>query len=154
MAVIAQPPAAAGGAPPSYVKTQAPRFLASLSVDRRLARFDVAGSIAHVEMLGATGILTNEESIALVGGLRRIHEEITSDTFPWREDLEDVHTNVEIRLTETFGPLGAKVHTARSRNDQIALDERMFLREAIVSIDRQIRSEEHTSELQSRENVV
>ncbi len=138
MAVIAQPPAAAGGAPPSYVKTQAPRFLASLSVDRRLARFDVAGSIAHVEMLGATGILTNEESIALVGGLRRIHEEITSDTFPWREDLEDVHTNVEIRLTETFGPLGAKVHTARSRNDQIALDERLFLREAIVSVDRQI----------------
>ncbi len=137
MAVIAQPPAAAGGAPPSYVKTQAAPFLASLSIDRRLARFDVAGSIAHVEMLGATGILKNEESIALVGGLRRIHEEITSGTFPWREDLEDVHTNVEIRLTETLGPLGAKVHTARSRNDQIALDERMFLREAIVSIDRQ-----------------
>ena len=138
MAVIVQPPAAAGGAPPSYVKTQVPQFLASLSVDRRLARFDVAGSIAHVEMLGATGILTNEESIALVGGLRRIHEEITSGTFPWRDDLEDVHTNIEVRLTETLGALGAKVHTARSRNDQIALDERLFLREAIVSIDRQI----------------
>src|SRR5207247_803882 len=134
MAVIAQPPAAAGGAPPSYVKTQAAPFLASLSIDRRLARFDVAGSIAHVEMLGATGILKNEESIALVGGLRRIHEEITSGTFPWREDLEDVHTNVEIRLTEIAGPLGAKVHTARSRNDQIALDERMYLREAICAV--------------------
>ena len=138
MAVLAQPPAAAGGAPPSYVKTRAPTFLASLSVDRRLARYDVAGSIAHAEMLGAVGILMDEESQALVAGLRRIHDEIANGKFPWRDDLEDVHTNIEVRLTEMLGPLGAKVHSARSRNDQIALDERLFLREAIVSIDRQI----------------
>src|SRR6266542_1755098 len=138
MAVLAQPPAAAGGAPPSYVKTPAGPFLASLSVDRRLARYDVAGSIAHVEMLGAVGILTDGEATALVDGLRRIHEEITSGTFPWRDDLEDVHTNLEVRLTETLGPLGAKVHTARSRNDQVALDERLFLREAIVSVGQRV----------------
>ena len=138
MAILAQPPAAAGGAPPSYVKTPAGPFLASLSVDRRLARYDVAGSIAHVEMLGAVGILTDEESTALGRGLRRIHDEIASGAFPWRDDLEDVHTNIEVRLTETLGPLGAKVHTARSRNDQIALDERLFIREAIVSIGQRV----------------
>jgi argininosuccinate lyase len=123
------------GEAPSYVRTPAWRFLASLPVDRRLWPYDVAGSIAHVEMLGETEIITEEEAGALVRGLRRIAAEIRAGTVPWREDLEDVHTNVEVRLTEILGPLGAKVHTARSRNDQVALDERLWLRDAIHSVE-------------------
>ena len=138
MAVIVESKAGAGAAPPSYVTTPAWRFLASLPVDRKLARFDVAGSIAHVEMLGEAGILTTDEAAALAKGLRRIWREIESGSFPWREDLEDVHTNLEMRLTEHLGPLGAKVHTGRSRNDQIALDERLYLREAIAAVHREV----------------
>ncbi len=127
---------------PSYVRTPAWRFLASLPVDRRLARYDVAGSVAHVEMLGKVGILNGDEAHALALGLRNVWREVGAGQFPWRDDLEDVHTNVEVRLTEMLGPLGAKVHTARSRNDQIALDERMFLREAIHAVqDRALRLE-------------
>jgi len=122
------------GEAPSYVRTPAAKFLASLPVDRRLHVYDVAGSIAHVEMLGAVGILTAEEAGSLAHGLRRIHADIAANRFAWREDLEDVHTNVEVRLTELLGPLGAKVHTARSRNDQVALDERLYLREAIHAV--------------------
>src|SRR5713226_2678690 len=111
---------------PRYVRTPAWRFLASLPVDRRLYRLDIAGSIAHVEMLGAVGIVGSDEAASLVGGLRAISAEVEAGRFPWREDLEDVHTNIEVRLTERLGPVGAKVHTGRSRNDQIALDERLY----------------------------
>lgn len=138
MASAVQTKGEGGGAPPSYVKTPAWRFLASLPVDRKLARYDVAGSLAHVEMLAAVGILTTDEASALAMGLRQISAEILSGTFPWREDLEDIHTNIEMRLTERLGSLGAKVHTARSRNDQIALDERLYLREAIVAVRQEI----------------
>ncbi len=126
-----RPPAQA----PSYVRTPAWRYLASLPVDRRLWPYDIAGSIAHVEMLGETGIVSKGEAHALAAGLRRVASEIREGAFPWREDLEDVHTNVEVRLTEILGPLGAKVHTARSRNDQVALDERLWLRDAIRSLE-------------------
>ncbi|HTD81992.1 MAG TPA: argininosuccinate lyase [Thermoplasmata archaeon] len=138
MAVIVESKGGAGAAPPSYVQTPAWRFLASLPVDRKLARHDIAGSLAHVGMLGEVGILTVEEAGALAKGLHRIHQEMEAGTFPWREDLEDVHTNVEVRLTEILGPLGAKVHTARSRNDQVALDERLYLREAITAVQQEI----------------
>lgn len=138
MAATVQSKGGGGGAPPSYVKTPAWRFLASLPVDRKLARYDVAGSLAHVEMLGAVGIVTAEEASALSTGLRAVFAEISSASFPWREDLEDVHTNIEMRLTERLGTLGAKVHTARSRNDQIALDERLYLREAIVAVRQEV----------------
>ena len=137
MAVTVESKAGPSGAPPSYVKTPAWRFLASLPVDRKLARHDIAGSLAHVGMLGEVGILTVEEAGALAKGLRRIFHEVESGTFAWREDLEDVHTNVEVRLTEILGPLGAKVHTARSRNDQIALDERLYLRDAITAVQQE-----------------
>src|SRR3989442_12314114 len=89
-------------------------------------------------MLGETGIITVEEAGALARGLRRIYREIEGGSFSWREDLEDVHTNIESVLTEALGPLGAKVHTARSRNDQIALDERLYLREAIAGGQQEI----------------
>ena len=134
MAITVDPKGSGGAAPPAYVTTPAWRFLSSLPVDRKLARYDVAGSIAHVKMLAAVGILTAEEAGALSLGLRQIHGEILSGRFAWREDLEDVHTNIEVRLTENLGPLGAKLHTGRSRNDQVALDERLYLREAIVTV--------------------
>lgn len=119
---------------PTYVQTPAAGFLNSLSVDRPLVRYDIAGSIAHVEMLGQVGLLTPTEVAALVGGLRRVAREVSAGTFPWRDDLEDVHTNVEVRLTAIVGPVGGKVHTARSRNDQVALDERLYLRAALYAI--------------------
>ena len=134
MAATVQSKGAGGGAPPSYVKTPASRFLVSLPVDRRLSRYDIAGSLAHVDMLAAVGILSKEEAELIGKSLRGIYEEIASGRFVWREQLEDVHTNIEVALTERLGSLGAKLHTARSRNDQIALDERLFLRDAIVSV--------------------
>jgi argininosuccinate lyase len=129
-----EPPIGEGRAPPSYVRTPAAGFLASLPVDRALARHDLAGSIVHAEMLGRTGILTPAEVTTLVGGLRAIGREIAGGSFPWRPELEDVHTNVESRLTEMVGPVGGKLHTARSRNDQVALDERLYLRAAIAEV--------------------
>src|SRR5881396_1074527 len=134
MAATVQSKGSGGGAPPSYVKTPASWFIVSLPVDRRLARYDIAGSLAHVEMLAAVGILSKGEAELLGKGLRGVYEEIASGRFVWREQLEDVHTNIEVALTERLGSLGAKLHTARSRNDQIALDERLFLRDAIVSV--------------------
>ena len=138
MAATVQSKGGPSGAPPSYVESPAWRFLASLPVDRKLARYDVAGSIAHVQMLAAVGILTIDEAGALTKGLRAVHAAIVAGSFPWREDLEDVHTNIEVSLTERLGSLGAKVHTARSRNDQIALDERLYLREAITAVRQEI----------------
>ncbi len=119
---------------PSHVRTPAAAFLNSLSVDRSLAVFDLAGSLAHVEMLGASGILSGEEAATLGRGLRTVGREIADGTFPWRSELEDVHTNVESRLTELVGEVGGKLHTGRSRNDQVALDERLYLRSAVRSI--------------------
>ena len=116
---------------PSYVRSPRAGFLASLGVDRALARCDLAGSVAHVEMLGRVGLLTTAEVASLVGGLRTIGREIADGSFPWQADLEDVHTNVEVRLTALVGPVGGKLHTARSRNDQVALDERLYLRTAV-----------------------
>ncbi len=116
---------------PSYVRTPAASFLNSLAVDRPLVRYDLAGSIAHVEMLGATGVIAPADAVTIVRGLRDVAREVAAGTFPWRDELEDVHTNVEVRLTELLGPVGGKVHTARSRNDQVALDERLYLRATI-----------------------
>ncbi len=118
-------------APPSYVRTGGSEFLRSLDVDRALARVDIAGSLVHAEMLERVGLLSKEDARRILGGLRSIHREIVSGSFPWREELEDVHTNVEVRLSQLIGPAGGRLHTARSRNDQIALDERLYLREIV-----------------------
>jgi argininosuccinate lyase len=116
---------------PAYVRTPFADYLGSLSVDRDLAPYDIAGSIAHAEMLGRVGLLTPAESSELAHGLRLIAREVREGSFPWRSDLEDVHTNVEVRLTEIAGAVGGKLHTGRSRNDQVALDERLYLRAAV-----------------------
>ncbi len=123
--------ATAAALPPAYVRTPAAPFLSSLEVDRALVRYDLAGSLAHVEMLGHCGLLSAEEVRRLAAGLRAIGREVLAGTFPWRAELEDVHTNVEARLAELVGPVGGKLHTARSRNDQVALDERLYLRAAV-----------------------
>ena len=119
---------------PGYVGASHLGFLGSLSVDRQLARYDIAGSVAHVEMLERVGLVPAPEAELLASGLRRIAREVRDGSFPWREELEDVHTNVEVRLTELVGAIGGKLHTGRSRNDQIALDERLFLRAEIHAL--------------------
>ena len=109
-------------------------FNNSLGFDRRLWREDLEGSRAHAEMLVERGVLTPEEGRAILEGLERIQEEIEAGTFPWRDEFEDVHMNVEARLTELVGEVGGKLHTARSRNDQVATDLRLWLRRALAQI--------------------
>lgn len=107
------------------------RFTASVDFDKRLYRHDIMGSIAHARMLAAVGVLTEIERDAIVEGLEHIRAEIESGHFQWRTDLEDVHMNIEARLTERIGAVGKKLHTGRSRNDQIATDIRLWLRDEI-----------------------
>ena len=107
-------------------------FTASIDFDRRLYREDIAGSIAHCRMLAATGIVGTDEADLIVLGLEEIREEIDAGAFPFRQDLEDIHMNVEARLRDKVGPVAGKLHTARSRNDQVALDLRLYVRAAIV----------------------
>ncbi|MFO7858718.1 MAG: argininosuccinate lyase [Ectothiorhodospiraceae bacterium] len=109
-------------------------FTASEHFDRRLYRQDIQGSIAHARMLATTGVLDATERDAIIDGLRAIEQEIAADTFPWSPALEDVHMNIEARLTERIGQAGKKLHTGRSRNDQIATDVRLYLRAAIDAI--------------------
>ncbi|MDE0063743.1 MAG: argininosuccinate lyase [Gammaproteobacteria bacterium] len=110
------------------------RFTASVAFDRRLYRQDIRGSIAHCRMLGRVGVLTGGEVDRIVDGLQRIRAEIDDGTFVWRTELEDVHMNVEGRLVELIGETGKKLHTGRSRNDQVATDVRLYLRDAIDGI--------------------
>ena len=106
-------------------------FNASVHIDRRLAEYDIAASVAHAEMLAAQGIIAAEDGAKIVRGLGEILAEIRADKFVWREEDEDVHFNIERRLVEIIGDAGKRLHTARSRNDQIATDLRMFVRDCI-----------------------
>lgn len=106
------------------------RFTSSLDVDSRMAFYDVMGSLAHVRMLKSRSIISVEDADAITNGLRDIAEKIKQGDFPMDESLEDIHTNIEVRLTEAIGPAGGKLHTGRSRNDQVATDFRMYLRDA------------------------
>ena len=103
-------------------------FTSSLDVDRRLAADDIAGSRAHVAMLARVGLLTDDEADAVVTALDTVTKELADGTFEFAPTDEDIHTGVERRVTELAGPAGAKLHTGRSRNDQVALDLRLFLR--------------------------
>ncbi|MBV62290.1 MAG: argininosuccinate lyase [Nevskiales bacterium] len=106
-------------------------FTESVSFDARLAPYDIQGSIAHATMLGRCEILTRDEVDAIVSGLQAIDQRIAAGEFEWDTALEDVHMNIERRLTEQVGDVGKKLHTARSRNDQVATDLRLFMRDAI-----------------------
>lgn len=105
------------------------QFNASVGFDQRLALHDLQGSIAHATMLGETGIVTPDEAAKIITGLEGLKREVEAGTFLWREDLEDVHMNLEAALTERIGSVGGKLHTARSRNDQVATDFRLWLRD-------------------------
>ncbi len=109
-------------------------FTESVSYDKRLAPFDIAGSIAHVKMLEKQGILKPEEAQKIIEGLNQVLKEIEEGCFQWKRELEDVHMNVEKRLTEIVGPVGGKLHTGRSRNDQVATDVRLYVRKEIEEI--------------------
>src|SRR5213595_2651020 len=111
----------------------------SVSFDRRLYRHDIAGSIAHASALASAGILAADEFEMIARGLREIENEIAAGTFVWDTSLEDVHMNIEAALTKRIGA-GAKLHTARSRNDQIALDLRLYVKAEIAEIAARLRS--------------
>ena len=99
---------------------------ASVAFDRRLLPHDVAGSIAHAEMLAAQGIISGSDAAAIRDGLRRVEARLASGELAWDDALEDVHMNVEARLIDEIGDAGRRLHTARSRNDQVALDLRLY----------------------------
>lgn len=105
------------------------RFTASIGFDQKLGLYDIEGSMAHAEMLAAQKIITQKDLKAIQGGLQNIQKEILAGTFKWSLDLEDVHLNIEKRLTDKIGDAGKKLHTGRSRNDQVATDLRLWLRE-------------------------
>lgn len=104
-------------------------FTASIHFDARLYRHDIAGSRVHARMLAKQGLITEEEGDLIVDGLDRIEREIDNNEFVFRPELEDIHMNIEKTLVEKIGPAGEKLHTARSRNDQVSLDIRLYLRE-------------------------
>ena len=114
-------------------------FTASIPYDWRLYPYDIAGSMAHAAMLAKTGIITKKESARIIRGLEDVLREIASDKFSFSIELEDIHMNIEHRLMEKIGPVGGKLHTARSRNDQVALDIRMYLRDEIEEIHELLR---------------
>ncbi|GAA5013485.1 argininosuccinate lyase [Acinetobacter puyangensis] len=109
-------------------------FTASVQFDQRFYRQDIAGSIAHATMLAKVGVLTTQERDDIINGLTAIQAEIEAGQFDWRIDLEDVHMNIEARLTDRIGITGKKLHTGRSRNDQVATDIRLYLRDEIDQI--------------------
>ncbi len=122
------------------VSDRVKRFTASVGFDQRLAEFDIDGSLAHARMLHAVAIISADDLAAIERGLSEIRAEIRAGTFVWSLDLEDVHLNIEHRLTDLVGDAGKRLHTARSRNDQVATDVRLCVRAAIDHILDQIRA--------------
>ncbi len=106
-------------------------YTVSIHYDRRLFRQDIAGSIAHARMLARQEIISKEDADLICQGLEQVREEIQADTFPWDPGLEDLHMNIETRLHQLIGPVAGRLHTGRSRNDQVALDMRLYTKEVI-----------------------
>ncbi|WP_100639210.1 argininosuccinate lyase [Marinobacter salexigens] len=115
------------------------RFTASVGFDQRLYHHDITGSIAHATMLAAVGVLTEEERDSIIDGLKGVKEDIEAGRFEWSVSLEDVHMNIEAQLTKRIGITGKKLHTGRSRNDQVATDIRLYLRDEIDVIAEELR---------------
>ncbi|MBS0446693.1 MAG: argininosuccinate lyase, partial [Proteobacteria bacterium] len=105
------------------------RYTASVGFDRRLWKADIAGSLAHARMLAAQAIIGQDDLEAIERGMAQIADEIAAGRFDWKLALEDVHLNIEARLTELVGDAGKRLHTGRSRNDQVATDIRLWLRD-------------------------
>ncbi len=110
-------------------------FTSSLAFDRRLWPYDLEGSAAWARALRRAELIGQDELAALLEGLEAVGAELESRAFPFRQELEDIHMNIERRLIELAGPVGGKLHTGRSRNDQIALDERLYLRDILRHVD-------------------
>ncbi|MBI4401179.1 MAG: argininosuccinate lyase [Nitrospirae bacterium] len=114
-------------------------FTSSLSFDRRLYAYDIEGSIAHCKTLERAGVLSHRETADIIRGLDKVRAELDAGRFPFASEDEDIHMAIERRLTELIGPVGGKLHTGRSRNDQVALDLRLYLRDALDSLLRGMR---------------
>ncbi|MGI3129309.1 argininosuccinate lyase [Halopseudomonas pachastrellae] len=131
------------------------RFTASVDFDQRLYKHDIQGSIAHATMLAKVGVLSEAERDTIIEGLNTIRGDIETGRFDWRVDLEDVHMNIEAKLTEAIGITGKKLHTGRSRNDQVATDIRLWLREEIdVILGELVRLQTGLLEQAERHNAV
>ena len=115
------------------------KYTGSINFDKRLAKWDIQGSLAHARMLQQSGVLSEDDVVAIQQGMQEILEEITKGTLEWSLDLEDVHMNIERRLTDKIGDAGKRLHTGRSRNDQVATDIRLWLRDEISTIQDLIR---------------
>ncbi|MGY8874601.1 MAG: lyase family protein, partial [Gammaproteobacteria bacterium] len=113
-------------------------FGASVSFDKVLALYDIEGSIAHATMLSEVDVLTSIELKRIIEGLEKVKDEIINGQFSWSIELEDVHMNIESRLTEICGDPGKKLHTGRSRNDQVATDIRLYLRDQVRLITKEL----------------
>ena len=111
-------------------------FNASLSFDQKFYEEDIEGSIAHVTMLAEQGILTNEDKEAIIGGLQSIRDDIRDGKLVFTEEHEDIHSFVEANLIDRIGDAGKKLHTGRSRNDQVALDMKLYTRDEILELDK------------------
>ena len=120
------------------------KYTASVGFDYRLAAFDIQGSIAHAQMLGAQGIISQSDVTAIEQGLAEILAEIQAGQFEWLLDLEDVHLNIEKRLTDKIGDAGKRLHTGRSRNDQVATDVRLWLRATVDDVLAGIQQLQHS----------
>ncbi|RQD66534.1 MAG: argininosuccinate lyase [Desulfonatronovibrio sp. MSAO_Bac4] len=142
-----------GGRFEGQTSTLVEEFTQSLDYDSLLYAQDIAGSRAHARMLAMQGVLGSDEAMKIIAGLDQIQEEIESGNFLWNQELEDVHMNIEKRLTELIGPLGQKLHTGRSRNDQVALDFRLFTTSALTLWQEELLSLIRTFTDQARKNV-
>ena len=116
------------------------RYTASVGFDKRLAPFDIQGSLAHARMLAARGIIPAQDLGDIERGMAQVREEIEQGRFDWKLELEDVHLNIEARLTQLIGDAGKRLHTGRSRNDQVATDIRLWLRDAVDRIQAALRA--------------
>ncbi|MEJ2729163.1 MAG: argininosuccinate lyase [Deltaproteobacteria bacterium] len=112
------------------------KFTSSIDVDKRLYAYDIQGSIAHCRTLAKAAIISAQEAEEIIAGLEQVKQEIDQGTLPYSDALEDIHTHIESRLAEISGKVAHKLHTARSRNDQVALDVRLYLRDTVDSITR------------------
>lgn len=133
-----------GGRFTEATDTLVEEYTASIPYDWRLYPYDIAGSMAHALMLAKQRIITDREARRIVAGLREILKEISDGKLQFRLELEDIHMHIESRLIRKIGPVGGKLHTARSRNDQVALDVRMYLRDVILEIRRLLRQLQRT----------
>jgi argininosuccinate lyase len=136
-------PALWGGRFQEAISEIAHRFSSSIALDGKLWREDIRGSIAHARMLGECGIITKTEASAIIAGLEAVANEIENGAFRFNDSMEDVHLAIEQQLTEKIGAVGGKLHTGRSRNDQVAVDERLYLKQAVPELSEKVSSVIH-----------